>query len=108
MTFKEARAALSRAGAVFCKPGTERVAALCERLGSPQDHFRAIHVTGTNGKGSTSRMIEGFLRAGGSRTGQFASPYLFPPRSASASTACPFPPVASRILPKGCFPPPRG
>lgn len=79
MTFKEVKAELAVAAAVFCKPGTERVMALCQKLGMPQNSFRAIHITGTNGKGSTSRMIERALSASGYRTAQFSSPYLLCP-----------------------------
>ena len=79
MTFKETKERLSSAAAVFCKPGTERVMALCQKLGMPQNSFRAIHITGTNGKGSTTHMIERVLYASGYRTGQFSSPYLLCP-----------------------------
>ena len=79
MTFTEVKAKLKAASAIFCKPGTERVEALCARLGMPQNAFPVIHVTGTNGKGSTSCMLEGVLRASGYRTGQFSSPYLISP-----------------------------
>ena len=45
-------------------------------LGHPQDAFRAIHVAGTNGKGSTAALIESALRAAGVRTGLYTSPHL--------------------------------
>ncbi len=47
-----------------------------ELLGDPQRAYPIIHVTGTNGKTSTSRMIESILRAYGLRTGLFTSPHL--------------------------------
>jgi dihydrofolate synthase/folylpolyglutamate synthase len=53
--------------------GTER---LLEALGRPQDRFRAVHVGGTNGKGSVCALIERVLRACGIRTGLFTSPHL--------------------------------
>ena len=76
MTFKEAALRLKQAAQVFCKPGTERVEELCARLGHPERAFRVIHVTGTNGKGSTSLMLASILTAAGYKTGQFSSPYL--------------------------------
>ena len=42
-------------------PGLERIAALCELLGNPQDKLRYIHVAGTNGKGSVCSMISNML-----------------------------------------------
>jgi len=57
-------------------PSLARVQALTGLLGDPQHAFRVIHVTGTNGKGSTSAMIESLLRATGLRTGRFTSPHV--------------------------------
>ena len=61
---------------VFCKPGLDRITALCEALGNPQDNLTFIHVAGTNGKGSFCAMTEAILRAEGYRTGLFTSPYI--------------------------------
>ncbi|MEY4390737.1 MAG: hypothetical protein RLZZ400_480, partial [Actinomycetota bacterium] len=52
---------------------TRRAVAL---LGDPQRNYRVIHVTGTNGKTSTTRIIERILREQGLRTGRFTSPHL--------------------------------
>lgn len=49
---------------------------LLDFLGGPQKSFSTIHVTGTNGKTSTSRIIESLLRAYGLRTGLYTSPHL--------------------------------
>lgn len=57
-------------------PGLGRIRALTELLGDPQRAYPLIHVTGTNGKGSTAAMIESLLRALGLRTGRFTSPHL--------------------------------
>jgi dihydrofolate synthase/folylpolyglutamate synthase len=57
-------------------PSLERITALVRLLGDPQRAYPVIHVTGTNGKTSTSRMIEALLRARGLRTGLFTSPHL--------------------------------
>lgn len=58
------------------KPGLERISALLQQLGNPQDKCRFIHVAGTNGKGSTSTMLSAFLRSAGYKTGLYTSPYV--------------------------------
>jgi dihydrofolate synthase/folylpolyglutamate synthase len=57
-------------------PTLDRVAALVALLGDPQHAYPVVHVTGTNGKTSTTRMIETLLRERGLRTGRFTSPHL--------------------------------
>ena len=54
----------------------ERMQRLVEVLGDPQEAFPVIHVTGTNGKGSTARMITGLLAEAGLTVGTYASPHL--------------------------------
>jgi dihydrofolate synthase/folylpolyglutamate synthase len=61
------------------KLGLERIRAVLDALGRPQDRCRFVHVAGTNGKGSTCAMIESGLRAAGVRTGLFTSPHLAEP-----------------------------
>jgi len=58
------------------EPSLERIADLCRFLGDPQHSWRTVHVTGTNGKSSTTRMAEALLREHGLRTGLFTSPDL--------------------------------
>ena len=58
------------------RPGLERVSALLDSLGRPQDAFRVIHVVGTNGKSSTTRYCEALLRAHGLRAGAYLSPHI--------------------------------
>ncbi len=58
------------------EPTLERVAQVMELLGDPQRNFGVVHVTGTNGKTSTTRMVERLLRELGLRTGRFTSPHL--------------------------------
>jgi len=58
------------------EPSLDRIAAVMEVLGDPQLAFPVIHVTGTNGKTSTTRMIERLLREMGLSTGRFTSPHL--------------------------------
>ena len=57
-------------------PTLDRVAALVSLLGDPHRAFPVVHVTGTNGKTSTTRMTESLLRERGLRTGRFTSPHL--------------------------------
>lgn len=54
----------------------DRMRALLAALGDPQDQFRAIHVAGSNGKGSTIAMISAMLRKCGYGVGEFTSPHL--------------------------------
>jgi dihydrofolate synthase/folylpolyglutamate synthase len=58
------------------EPSLERIAYLCDALGSPQLSYPTIHLTGTNGKTTTSRMIDALLYQLGYRTGRFTSPHL--------------------------------
>ncbi len=58
------------------EPSTERISALLDLLGRPQHSYRCIHLTGTNGKTSTARMVDELLRGFGLRTGRFTSPHL--------------------------------
>ncbi|WP_461025068.1 bifunctional folylpolyglutamate synthase/dihydrofolate synthase [Trueperella pyogenes] len=58
------------------QPSIQRVADCLDMMGNPQKSFRAVHITGTNGKTSTARMVEALLRERGLRTGRFTSPHL--------------------------------
>ena len=58
------------------EPSLDRISALVDALGSPQLSYPTIHVTGTNGKTTTSRMIDVLHRELGYRTGRFTSPHL--------------------------------
>ncbi|MGM7677470.1 bifunctional folylpolyglutamate synthase/dihydrofolate synthase [Microbacterium sp. A94] len=69
-------ALLARAGERWVQPRMERTARILELLDDPQKTYRVVHITGTNGKTSTARMIESLLRAHGLRTGLFTSPHL--------------------------------
>ncbi|WP_053618616.1 folylpolyglutamate synthase/dihydrofolate synthase family protein [Nocardiopsis sp. NRRL B-16309] len=67
---------LSRAPESEIDPTLDRVRTLLDLLGDPQRGFRVIHVTGTNGKTSTARMIDALMRARGLRVGRYTSPHL--------------------------------
>ena len=70
------RALLGRWPETKLEPSLERIRSLTRLLGDPQASYPVIHLTGTNGKTSTSRMIDELLRAIGLRTGRFTSPHL--------------------------------
>ncbi len=69
-------ALLSRWPETRLEPSLDRIAAFTEVLGDPQRAYPVIHLTGTNGKTSTSRMIDTLLRALELRTGRFTSPHV--------------------------------
>ena len=69
-------ALLERQGEQWVQPRVERTRRVLELLDDPQRTYRVIHVTGTNGKTSTSRIVESLLRSLGLRTGLFTSPHL--------------------------------
>lgn len=76
MTYKEALAYLEQASSFGIKPGLDRITALMEALGNPQEDYKIVHVTGTNGKGSVTTYISYALFTSGLRVGRFTSPHL--------------------------------
>ncbi|MFC5133115.1 dihydropteroate synthase [Halorubrum glutamatedens] len=58
------------------KPGTERIEALLDRLGNPEAAIPCVQIAGSNGKGSTARMVESVLREAGLSVGLYTSPHL--------------------------------
>src|SRR6187399_2518858 len=76
-TYAEAEhALLARWPESRLEPSLDRIQAFTELLGEPQRTYPVIHLTGTNGKTSTSRMIDTLLTATGLRTGRFTSPHV--------------------------------
>ena len=63
-------------GAAAYKPGLENTLRLMAHVGNPHEKLRAVHVAGTNGKGSTSHLIAAVLQAAGLKVGLFTSPHL--------------------------------
>ena len=59
------------------KPGLSRTQELLRRLGDPQNKLKFVHITGTNGKGSTASMVASILAQAGYRTGLYTSPHLW-------------------------------
>jgi dihydrofolate synthase/folylpolyglutamate synthase len=74
--FATAERELSERGYARMVFDLHRIGELLQALGDPQKAYPAIHVTGTNGKTSTARMIDSLLRAHGLRTGRYTSPHL--------------------------------
>lgn len=70
-------------------PTLDRIAMLVSMLGDPHRAFPVIHVTGTNGKTSMTRMIDSLLRERGLRTGRFTSPHLVSARERIAIDGVP-------------------
>ena len=58
------------------KPGLERMAWMLKELGNPQDNLKAVHIVGTNGKGSTVNALQTIFTRAGYEVGTFTSPYI--------------------------------
>lgn len=67
---------LSRLGEASPQPRLSAMRRVMELMGDPQSSAPVIHITGTNGKSSVSRMVEALVRAHGLKTGLFVSPHL--------------------------------
>ncbi len=65
-----------RIGAAAYKPDLNNTIAICNILCNPHDHFKCIHIAGTNGKGSVSNMLSSVLQEAGYKTGLYTSPHL--------------------------------
>ena len=66
----------SRIGAAAYKADLTNTIRLCESLDNPQTKFKAIHIAGTNGKGSVSHILASILQTAGYKTGLYTSPHL--------------------------------
>ncbi len=76
MTPEQAHAWLDSITGRGWKLELDRIGAALSRLGDPQDDWRAVHVAGTNGKGSTCAFVEGIVQAASVPTGRFTSPHV--------------------------------
>jgi len=76
MTASECRDYLGHLEHFGIKLGLENITVLLEAVGDPHRAFPAVHVAGTNGKGSVSAMLDRILRSHGFRTGLYTSPHL--------------------------------
>ena len=68
--------AFHQVGVAAYKPGLDNTLSLMQHLGNPHTQLRAVHIAGTNGKGSTSHLIAAVLQAEGYKVGLFTSPHL--------------------------------
>lgn len=76
MTYESFLRNLNARGLFRIRPNLDRVQKVLRALGNPQDQWPAIHIAGTNGKGSVAAALESALRASGYRTGLYTSPHL--------------------------------
>ena len=76
MNYEEAMEYLNESYKFSKKSGLDRMIFLMDLLGNPQDKLKFIHVTGTNGKGSTCSYISNILKNCGLKVGIFTSPYI--------------------------------
>lgn len=77
MTYDEALRYIHSTIRKGAAPGLGRIRELMERLGNPQRQLSYVHITGTNGKGSTAAMTASVLRRAGYRVGLYTSPFLW-------------------------------
>lgn len=59
-----------------CNPGLDRIENLLKLLGNPHKHIKAVHIAGTNGKGSVTAMLSSILKEAGYKVGTYISPHL--------------------------------
>lgn len=76
MTYEEALCYLEQLGKFGINLGLVRIEQLLGLMNNPERRFKTIHVTGTNGKGSTTAMVAAVLCAAGIKTGMYTSPHL--------------------------------
>lgn len=76
MNFNETLEFIHSLGNFGKAPTLDRIKKVLEALGNPQNDFSAIHIAGTNGKGSVSAMLHSVFKTQGLKTGLFISPYI--------------------------------
>ena len=77
MTAQEAEQKIHEQAWIGRTPGLDRTRELLGRLGNPHMGLKFVHITGTNGKGSTAAMVSSVLRKAGLKTGLYTSPHLW-------------------------------
>jgi dihydropteroate synthase len=74
--YEAANALLERRRRFPPRPGTASTTALLDHLGAPHEDLEVVQIAGSNGKGSTARMLESICRADGRRVGLYTSPHF--------------------------------
>lgn len=77
MNYENAIKTLTSQGKFYINLGLERISAILEILGNPQDSLQYFHVAGTNGKGSVCAILASVLQEYGKKTGLYTSPHIF-------------------------------
>lgn len=77
MTYEEALTYIHSVCWKGSVPGLSRTQELLAKMGNPEKTMKYVHITGTNGKGSTASMTASVLRKAGYRTGLYTSPYIW-------------------------------
>lgn len=75
--YLKAKELLTSQGKFYINLGLERISAVLELLGNPQDKLKCFHVAGTNGKGSVCAILAEILKESGKKTGLYTSPHIF-------------------------------
>ncbi|MBL3540601.1 folylpolyglutamate synthase/dihydrofolate synthase family protein [Aminivibrio sp.] len=78
-SFEELETVFASLASAGIRPGLDRISRLMEKLGNPEKDFPAVHIVGTNGKGSTAAFSDSILREAGYRTALYTSPHLESP-----------------------------
>jgi dihydrofolate synthase/folylpolyglutamate synthase len=76
MDYEQSLVYLARLGKFGINLGLARIETLLKLLGNPEKKFKSVHITGTNGKGSTTAMVASILQQAGLKTGMYTSPHL--------------------------------
>jgi dihydrofolate synthase/folylpolyglutamate synthase len=79
LKFEDVETLITKRASYGIRPGLERIERLLSILGNPQDSYPAIHVVGTNGKGSTCAFLASVFQAAGYKTALYTSPHLESP-----------------------------
>ncbi|MGE5550857.1 MAG: bifunctional folylpolyglutamate synthase/dihydrofolate synthase [Bacteroidota bacterium] len=94
MDYDEMLALIDSLGRFGMKLTLDRINALLDQIDHPERRLRAVHVAGTNGKGSTVAFLDAILRAAGYAVGRYTSPHLVDFRERVAIAGRPVPPGA--------------
>lgn len=77
MNYEDALAFIHTASKFGSKLGLQNIKTLMERLGSPEDYLRFVHIAGTNGKGTVTKTISEILIKQGYKVGMYTSPFIY-------------------------------